>query len=294
MYKTSQQNGSAILTALFIVALVVILATAMVTRFHNIVRNTQYLQAQAKLYHQNQAAIEWAVLKLKTAVQQDGTVKDTLPLSWQATLPEGLQIQANLVDAQDKFNLNSLASYEYFQPFVRLLSLTNPDLNQDDQTKIAIEIFIRLHLNGGLAAYFWRKQDLLSVKGMTKKIYQNIEPYITSLPDTTPINLNFASDKVIECLDPQLTSAIAERIINERKLKTNGFDNMSDIETIIKASGANLNPGFEHVVTVNSTYFTLTTQIKGNQTFLVTEDVLYRALKQNKAAVVIVKQTMHS
>ena len=60
--------------------------------------------------------------------------------------------------------------------------------------------------------------DLLGVKGVTPEVLSRIGPYLTCVGDGK-ININAAPKLVIESLFEQMDSALAQMILNQRKLK---------------------------------------------------------------------------
>ncbi len=59
--------------------------------------------------------------------------------------------------------------------------------------------------------------ELRLVKGVSAKIYRKLEPYVTVLPDATPINIRTAPDILLNSMSPVLDKKILEKIKALRK-----------------------------------------------------------------------------
>jgi len=71
--------------------------------------------------------------------------------------------------------------------------------------------------------------DLLGVKGVTPEVLSRIGPYLTCVGDGK-ININAAPKLVIESLFEQMDSALAQMILNQRKLKP--FENPAQLRNL--------------------------------------------------------------
>jgi general secretion pathway protein K len=61
--------------------------------------------------------------------------------------------------------------------------------------------------------------ELMSVRGVTPRIYRRLSPYVTALPEWTPINVNTAPEPVLLSLGEGLGPYSMEEIL-ERRLET--------------------------------------------------------------------------
>jgi general secretion pathway protein K len=60
-------------------------------------------------------------------------------------------------------------------------------------------------------------EDLLTVQGVTPAIVERLRPFVTVLPDKTPINVNTASAEVLAALVPNMSVSEANTLIVRRK-----------------------------------------------------------------------------
>lgn len=71
--------------------------------------------------------------------------------------------------------------------------------------------------------------DLLGVQGITPQVLSRLRPYLTCFGDGK-ININTAPKLVIESLSEQMNGAMAQMILNQRRLKP--FENVAQLKTL--------------------------------------------------------------
>ena len=115
MIHKIKQTGSAIVVALFVVALVVISATAMLTRIQQDTRRAQLLLNANQAYFYAQGSIAWAKDQLTNDLknQQPQQIIDKTPIVSPAKKEESATIESTIYDAQGFFNLNNLSDTNY-------------------------------------------------------------------------------------------------------------------------------------------------------------------------------------
>lgn len=116
---TLKTKGSALLTALFIMTLVAIVATAMSMRLQQDIYRTRLVITQDKLYLASQAVTFWALNEL---LDKNNRFTKTNPLGMVAQYPKNMesiynqvQLSGGLFDLQARFNLNNLVEKNLFQ-----------------------------------------------------------------------------------------------------------------------------------------------------------------------------------
>jgi general secretion pathway protein K len=165
-------------------------------------------------------------INLNSLVQQNGTV-DTIT---QATL---IRLGKRLQIPEDSWI--ALADW----------------LDSDDQTR-----------SGGAEATFYRSlkppyaarngklatiTELSLVKGFTPEIVAKLKPFVTIYADQpgapiSKVNINTASKEVLAALDGSIDDRMAERILEERRLKP--FERVGDLSRIPGGDKLSLNPDF--------------------------------------------------
>ncbi len=125
--KSSKKQGSALISALFIMTLVAIAATAMSTRLQFDIYRTRLTIASDKLYLATQAVTFWGMDALKDIRKLKLNGKDgllaTLPTVLQRIYPE-VELKGKVVDMQALFNINNLQDRKFHASFFHLLEHT--------------------------------------------------------------------------------------------------------------------------------------------------------------------------
>ncbi|WP_133127306.1 type II secretion system minor pseudopilin GspK [Legionella nagasakiensis] len=250
--KSSQQRGSALLSALFIMTLVAIAATAMTTRLQLDIYRTRLTITSDKLYLASQAVTFWAMemLAKKKAILPHAEGLE-FPKEFATIYPQILT-KGHLYDLQARFNLNNLQDPKYQTPFYRLLEIILTKI-PDTQRKILVKAtqnwiapyrpdrghdeFESFYLQQN-PAYLPSHQlmksvsELRLVHGINASMYQALLPHVIALPETTPININTASLTVLMTLGNGLNRSQANEIIQIRGGE--GITNLNALQLLLK------------------------------------------------------------
>lgn len=265
--NTNRQKGSALISALFIMTLVAIAATAMSYRLRLDIYRTSLTIQSTKLYLASQLVSFWSMsllsnphLQLKN--EENAKVAE-LPKNYQTIYPEA-QIRGTLYDVQARFNLNNLADKKLHKNFLKLLSTFSIEKNKQESLVRAIVHWISPYQPGQDQEYlsfyqgqkppylpsqqpFYDVSEIRLIQGVSAKIAQQIVPFITILPKSTPININTASREVLATLGNGLNRSKVLELISARG---DGFHNESALSKVLKK----LNIPREQV-TMESVYF---------------------------------------
>lgn len=239
-----RQQGVALLTAMLILALVAIAGSAMLTHMNFAVHRSGNIWLAQKAWWYAIGVEQW----LGSILERDRKHSkiDTLQEAWArdvGLLPiEGGGISGHVVDLQSKFNINNLASAhatqarKQFERLVRLVADVDPltartltqsihdwlDPNIKPTRPYGAEDVFYLGLT---PAYRAANQLMVSptalraVRGMTAEIYRALAPYVTALPESTPINVNTASPVILASLSKKLSLEAAKSLVAKRKNK---------------------------------------------------------------------------
>jgi general secretion pathway protein K len=245
----NRSAGTAIISALLIVALVAITAGAMLAQQSQALVRTEASVGRAQVRAYSDTALQWARGILFDDANR-GTV-DHLGEGWAgglAALPvESAVISGMIQDEQGRFNLNNLvrdgrASPQDVLVFRRLLEKLSlqPDLagavvdwidpdsevsipgGAEDATYLAQTVPYRA-ANRPMVSI----EELARVRGFDAKTIKRLRPFITALPAVTRINLNTARDEVIAAALPDVGEAERNALIAERAVKP--FKDLDDI-----------------------------------------------------------------
>lgn len=312
MRPLKKSRGGALLTALFIMTLVAIVATAMSTRLQLDIYRTRLTVTHDKLYLASQAVLFWGMNELNdktkqfTKLDKQGSVAQ-YPKNMELIVNH-IKLSGGLYDLQARFNLNNLIEKKLLPVFINLMSHTDHQLNNKEQLNLALGV------QDWLAAYdlargkdnytsyylsqkppYYPSHQLMSsttefrlIKDVSATMYQAIEPFVTVLPETTPININTASKKVLMSLGNGMTETQVNELIMARG--ENGITDLKDIAELAKKIDL---PNEQ--ITIESKYFLNVAVVTGDEFKLTVYTLLKRSKdKQGKVSVSVIRESINS
>lgn len=246
---TARCRGSALISALFIMTLVAIAATAMSSRLQLDIYRTQLSLSSDELYFASQGVSFWAMGELNktelpwVVADAQGIVR-RFPLKLQSRFSPNVYVSGELYDLQSRFNLNNLSDKKYQAVFLNLLKQQAPTLKAKERqalVKATISWVQAYSPDQGYDQYrreyakqippylpahlpFQSPSEFRMVQGVSGPLYQQMEKYISALPDTTPININTASIPLLKALgNPQQINKLVkargkEGFLDKKKL----------------------------------------------------------------------------
>lgn len=294
-------RGGALLTALFIMTLVAIVATAMSTRLQLDIYKARLIITHDKLYLATQPVMFWTLNELRnkknvfSKVKKQGMVAE-YPENL-GTLSQPILVTGGIYDLQALYNLNNLNDKKSFPSFINLLTNLYPTLNKEERMNLALAInhwistydlargkdsYMTYYLNQKPPYYpshqlISSSSELRLVKDITAPLYAALEPFITALPESTPININTASKQVLKSLGHGLTNAQLNELLTAR-----GEDGISDIKEIGELlQKLDLTP---EQITIESSYFLSVAQAKQDE-FSMNVYTLFKRIKDKKGKI---------
>lgn len=265
-------HGGALLTALFIMTLVAIVATAMSVRLQADIYRTRLITTHDKLYFASQAVTFWAMKELSIPKKQFTTtnaqgIVSLYPQKMQSIYPN-VTVHGEIYDLQARFNINNLTNKKYILGFINFAGSIIPQISATEKKNLALAInnwISPYELEAGEDPYlsYYRHQkppyypgrqlmssssELRLVKDVSAHIYLALQPYITALPELTAININTAPQKVLMSLSNALDEKKANELIKARG--KNGLKNLDKIKELLQE----LNIANDQI-TLESTYF---------------------------------------
>ena len=297
------KQGSALLTALFIMTLVAIVATAMSTRMQLDIYRTRLLISHDKLYLASQAVTFWAFNELNNkenhfAVANAQGMVSSYPKS-QKNIYKMVTITGALYDLQGKINLNNLLNIKTIGLYINLFDQLYPKNTAREKMNLALALkdwLSAYDLARGNDSYltyytaqkppYYPSRQLMKsssefrlVKDVTANIDKAIQPYITVLPQTTPININTASRPILKSLGDGLDETALYELLQTRG--SNGFKNTKKLIPLLKK----LNIASEQV-TIESQYFLSKAHAKNEDLDLIVY-VLLKRVKDKKGNITV-------
>ena len=270
-----RQRGVALLTALLVVALAVLIATAMLSRQQLAIRRTANLLNHEQAFLYALGAESWARRILLRDAQHSSSdhLRETWALQMPPTTVPGGSLGGYLEDMQGRFNLNTLIDAEgkvvesRLRQFQRLLELLDlpPALAQqlidwlDPDTAAQIpggaEDQDYLSLNPPYRTANSRlhsPSELRLLLEMDAASYRRLQAVVTALPTPTPVNINTASALVLRSLFDNLSQQAAETLVE--KAKQQGF---TDVNSFLKEEALAGLVLDQNTLSVRSEYFML-------------------------------------
>ncbi|MGL5743494.1 MAG: type II secretion system minor pseudopilin GspK [Legionella sp.] len=303
--------GSALLTALFIMTLVAIVATAMSTKVQLDIYRTKLIIVHDKLYLASQEVTFWAFGELNNGKNKflkanvEGMISH-YPLNIEH-IDNAVKLTGALYDLQARYNLNNLTNKKLMMGFMNLISTVIPQTPESDKTKLTLAVNDWLSpydLARGkenyLSYYMSQKQpyypshqlmssasELRLVKGVSAPIYLALSPFITALPESTPININTAPIQVLKSLSSSKNEARFNELLDARKEK--GIKEIGKISELLKKLDIPTDQ-----ITLESNYFLNVAYATNDNLNLTVYTLLKRTRdKSGKLSVSIVRQSFN-
>ncbi|MFI4919479.1 MAG: type II secretion system minor pseudopilin GspK [Legionellales bacterium] len=296
-------RGGALLTALFIMTLVAIVATAMSTRLQVDIYRTKLIVMHDKLYLASQAVTFWGLSELNnkqktfTKLLKQGMVDQYPPKM--AAIQNQIKVSGGLYDLQAQFNLNNVLEKKSMTSFINLLHQAVPQINNADATKLAQDVkdWISDYDPGkgkdDATTYYLAqkppyypshqfmlsKSELRLVKNVSASIYLTLETFVTALPESTPININTASKQVLMSLGNGLHGEQVKELMTARA--DGGIKDLKDISALLKKLDLP-----EEQITIESQYFLNTAYASSDDFNLVVYSLMKRTHDKDKKLVV--------
>jgi general secretion pathway protein K len=294
-----KQQGVALITSLLIIALLIIVATALLEKQHLMTRRTANHLQQEQAYLYALGAESWAMRILIRDRQQNNV--DHLGEMWAKQLPptfiSGGQLNGKLFDEQGKFNLNNLLdnenkpSPENIQRFEKLLKQLSLPTELVAQALDWIDADSNTQMNGaedneyGLQTPPYRTgnmrfqsvEELRLLAKMKGEDFKTLLPYIAALPSVTPINLNTTTETILNSMVENLPNSAAKNLLE--KAQKAGYKTVDDFlkENVLN----NLKVDMKGLG-VASDYFRLEATVNIGENIMILESLLQRDGQQSR------------
>lgn len=283
VYFKSKQKGVALMLVIFVFALVSILAVGMYNRQHIFVQTAGNVMAQAQAYQYALGSEIFGKRLLKADWDEDKKndeyVDDLEQVKNSIILPiEEAFLEAQFNDVQGKLNINDLVTLtgsvnvimkERFQRLFKRLAIQSIkveaiidwlDENQDPEGFEGIEDGEFLSLDPPYRNAGQSLRDISELRllpNVSIEDFQKILPHVTVLPmGKAPINVNTASEEVLQSLTETLSDQQAKTLAEQREetpWKT--LDNFKS-DPLLSSSGLKAD-----YLSVSSEFFEIATKI---------------------------------
>lgn len=296
------QRGSALIMALLIVAIVALLSTVLLIHQQLDIRRSSQLFNYERAYLAAQTMQARAITLLKADLQAQQI--STWPKQLTKLQIPGGEVTAILWDAQGRYNLNNLRDKANQANFIQLIATVAPDMDTTAVHELAATITEWVSNNANqrteTADYYVQHQppyraahqimlsisELSLVKGMTAKLYQQLEPFVIALPQNTMVNLNSASAPVLVSAMPNLDLNIAQALVDQREAQ-GAYMKMSDLTGSELIRGQNINIT---KLCLTSDFYLLQINVQLAKQHIMLYSLLQRGINNNKPYVNVLWQ----
>lgn len=292
-------KGSALLSALFVMTLVAIAATAMSTRLQLDIYRTRIIIESDSIYLASQVVPFWAMNQI-TSNQILPAASDNkgfllhFPRKHK-NIYQGISIEGELYDLQALFNLNNLENEQSRIVFNNLLKNILVKTNEEKR------LYIVRAANHWISPYKpERGQDSITSKylenkppyqpahtpmqsvselrliaGVNSDIYQKISPYLATIQKDSKVNINTAPKEILSAIGGGLDASEVGEIIQKRASKP--IENIEDVSELLKKLGIP-----DGALTTESEYFLAIAKVKSASLNLTVYTVIKRDHDQQK------------
>lgn len=285
-----RQPGTALVTAMLVVAIASIAATGLIERQHIDIRRTDNLLGLDQAYTHARSAESWAVAVLLRDNRTFDSRQDDWAKLFEPIPVEGGSLSAQVFDETALFNLNNLVddsgkpSKKDIDAFERLLAQLELDTTLAGAVVDWLDADINLATQGAEDGDYLRLDppyraanrgmagisELRQVRGIDDTIYRKLAAYVTALPRRTAINVNTAPLPVLMAVIKGLDATTAGTIVENRGNKP--------YEDIAVFRGQQALEGLEvGEVAVGSEYFRIETRVRLGRSYIIQNTLVHRA-----------------
>ncbi len=291
-----RERGAALLAAMLTVTLVATLAATALWQQWRSVEVEAAERARVQSAWLLTGALDWARLILRQDANAGGA--DHLAEPWAVPLQEARLstflstdtstadadrdafLSGQITDLQGRMNLTNLiedgkVSIPASQALARLfdqLGLPATDLTQLTLQLLAASQVVKPgEAPNQQSPLMPRTVDQLAWLGLSKATVNALKPFVTFLPERTPLNINTASAEVIQATVPGVEMAEATRLVGARERAH--FATLADAARLVPAIG---DSGVGNLLAVNSRFFEVRGRVRLDQAVVEEVSVVQR------------------
>lgn len=255
----NKQDGSAVITALLIVAVISITVTWMFTRQNIAIETTKQVLNAEQAQHYAIGVEYWAIDTLQKLLSAEQSVisAQTYPIVLNKTAIPGGTFEGRIYDLHARYDLNQLHKTGRLPMFTNMLQVIVPEIKLTQAERIGKSIIAWMNKDSSnneaylraSPAYVEPNQPMVSVSelrlmaGMDQAIYARLLPHVIALGLEIPLNVNTASPAALLSIGKGLSLSDVATIISYREseggfLKRSDFMALPEMQT--KARDANI------------------------------------------------------
>jgi len=292
--------------------LVSIAATAMSLKLQIDISRTELIKSTTAMHREAKKATLIAMSNLGVRLSQLSKTQqfvDGGPNHFTATNDEAIKVTTDIVDLQGRFNLNNLKNPKSIRSFAQLLLLLNPDMNVGKALHIseAVADWVKPynHNRGqtALTKYYLSKHinephmpmasvsEFRLIKDVSQKLYLRMQPYLSALPEETPINLNTASIPVLQTLGAGMSKKTAKAIVKGRG--KNGYQTIKEFMDTEAAKTIQLGSNYKGY-TLTSQYFLISAKATRDDDSFVLFSQVKRDSRRKRVSTSVISQSINT
>jgi general secretion pathway protein K len=276
-----RQRGVAVVVAVLVVALATSTASYVLWHQSLWVRQVENLVDRAQADALARGAASWVAAILAA----DDPAVDHLGEPWArqiAPFPaERAEVAGAIADEQGKLNVNNLArdggaSPQDLVAFQRLLAAVGLPAGAAEAVVDWLDGDGEPTLPNGAEDTYYLARDpahrapnrpvlelgeLARVKGLDAAAVARLAPFVTALPEATPVNVNTAPAEVLRAIVPSLTADGAARIVEARRREP-----FASREAFLRALPARPSAPIDAQIDVRSRYFSAAAAVRAART----------------------------
>ncbi|GAA5444573.1 type II secretion system protein K [Microbulbifer sp. NBRC 101763] len=247
------QRGVALITVLLVMVIAIALVSHAIVRDQISINRSGALLANTQLAEFVEGAEAWSRVALLKDFEEDKEAEEAADHALEAWASPALQfnpdngkIRINIKDLNSCFNVNNLvdrSANDQFDIFRRLVSNVTgkPELAviiadwvDDDDTPRSSATEDDGYLGRDIShrtpdTSISDVSELSSVQGIEAEDWQKLAPFLCALPETgSKININFASQELVEAIDPSASISKLEQLRESGEV----FSNSGDLSSI--------------------------------------------------------------
>jgi len=271
--KIGRQTGAALISVLLIFAVITILAAQLITRSQLDIERTRWLITEAQAYQyalsgeaQARQLLYSQQEMLKAESQGISVIPKKLPNYYPGNKDDGNKISIEIIDEQGLLNLNNVSANSEHDKVLKnlfndlmpksnllpyLIDWVDTDTNPQMSGAEDFRYFSREPAYRTPNQFIASPSELLALMETEAEEYQQASHLFSTLPKSTPININTAPEEVLQAINPELSGS---QVINYREQSPNGFPSLE----AFLASEITAGIGLETApLTVTSNYYAI-------------------------------------
>lgn len=280
MHVLLKKNGSALITALFLMTIIAIVVTSMSSKLRLDIHHADITINSDKLFLSSEVVKYWAIEELKNnltpfkSLNKQGKILN-FPENSKNIYP-GAEITGEVYDMQALFNINNLSDNLYRPIFFALISKVDSKIKKQQimEVVVACSNWINGVVTAKTGSDVWLDKylklkppylpsyqkmqsisELRAVYGVNANLYNHLQPYLTALPENTQLNINTVRKEILAAIASGQQKKLINNIIKTRQSKP--ITNLAEIAKVLEDTKIS-----QDLLTTESAYYLVVAKTK--------------------------------